>query len=305
MDNGAVIVLGRHVCRQLSSQGIVVLGLGRNSWDGQDWRDWGVARWITTDIALDSLKEIAENYQIRSIIHCAGSGSVANSYKDPLKDFNSAVLSTAIVLEFIRTLKYKEVSFVLVSSAAVYGGKSNVDSYENTLLEPISPYGFNKVSAEKLCESYYKFFGVNSRIVRLFSVYGNGLKKQLLWDAANKFRNFETKFFGTGQELRDWVHVSDAANLLIKAALFQPKGCYIYNGAHQHATTYEVLSILKSKFECNEPLFFTGEVHEGNPSRLTANCEYTKNSLGWLPVVELNEGLISYADWFQNNEYDL
>ena len=52
-------------------------------------------------------------------------------------------------------------------------------------------------------------------MLRLFSVYGEGLEKQLLWDACNKLSSGNRTFFGTGEETRDFMHVSDVAKYVI------------------------------------------------------------------------------------------
>ncbi|TDA81588.1 SDR family oxidoreductase, partial [Halomonas marinisediminis] len=80
---------------------------------------------------------------------------------------------------------------------------------------PMSPYGFSKLSAELLAQEYSQCFGVNSISVRPFSLYGPGLKKQLLWDACNKFSKGIGEFFGTGEEVRDWLHVEDASSMIV------------------------------------------------------------------------------------------
>jgi len=71
---------------------------------------------------------------------------------------------------------------------------------------------------EDLCLSYAGRWGIRTSVVRLFSVYGPSLRKQLLWDACEKFRRGDNTFAGTGSELRDWLHVKDAAALIATAA---------------------------------------------------------------------------------------
>ena len=74
----------------------------------------------------------------------------------------------------------------MVSSAAVYGPGHEGPIGEDARLDPASPYGCHKLVMELLCRSYARSFGVSIVLLRLFSVYGEGLQKQLLWDLCSK-----------------------------------------------------------------------------------------------------------------------
>ena len=296
---GAAGFVGRHTARALAIEGCRVLGLGHGRWAESEWRQWGLDNWLAADIGVESLDQIAAHAQPSCIIHCGGSGAVSFSYANPLRDFERATQSTIQVLEWIRLRAPQACRFVLVSSAAVYGDQGDTDPTENAVRAPISPYGVHKLVAETICESYSRFFDVSSSIVRLFSVYGEGLRKQLLWDALNKFRTGQRQFFGTGNELRDWVHVQDAAHLLALAGLAPQSSFEVYNGGFEHASTRHVLSQLATAYGLDPDLIFNGETLKGNPRRLTANCGHTMRLLNWSPEVRLDEGLARYVEWFK------
>jgi UDP-glucose 4-epimerase len=295
---GASGFIGRHVCAVFAQQGFRVHGVGHGHWARDEWARWGLSRWVSADIHLESLGEAAAGSAPRALVHCAGSGSVAYSYAAPLDDYHRSVSSTAALLEFARQHGSDHPRVVVASSAAVYGDQGEVDLAESATRSPMSPYGFNKTICENVCDSYSRFFSVQTSIVRLFSVYGEGLRKQLLWDAMNKFSRGESQFFGTGHEFRDWIHVDDAARLLCMAAVAPQAPFEIYNGAHTKATTREVLTRLgHHSVPALEP-HFNGETHAGNPRRLTANWGRARSQLGWEPQVELGTGLARYAEWF-------
>jgi UDP-glucose 4-epimerase len=136
-------------------------------------------------------------------------------------------------------------------------------------------------------------------VVRLFSVYGDGLRKQLLWDAMCKFSRKEYQFFGTGHEMRDWIHVDDASRLLTLAATTKQASYEIYNGGHTHATTREVLAMLAIVAGAPVQPVFNNETHIGNPRRLAANCRHACRQLEWAPIVAIDDGLARYAAWFK------
>jgi UDP-glucose 4-epimerase len=256
-----------------------------------------VSTWFDTDITLESLREAAGGERIAAVLHCAGSGAVAFSYARPMEDYQRSVESTLAMLEFVRCSGDAAPRVVMASSAAVYGDQGDIDIDENAARSPISPYGFHKMTAETLCDSYSRFFGVAASIVRLFSVYGEGLRKQLLWDALNKFGRDEFRFFGTGHELRDWIHVDDAARLLVAAATAEQPRFAVYNGGHEKSTTREVLTAMAKLAGTASEVTFSGETHTGNPHRLTASCFRARQLLGWTPQVALAQGLLRYVDW--------
>jgi UDP-glucose 4-epimerase len=296
---GAKGFIGRHTSRVLASQGFTVFGIGHGDWTAEEARAFGVQTWVDGDVTLDTLNHLQLPGTVDCVVHCAGSGAVSYSYAQPWEDFQRATVTTAAVLEWIRTQAAPGPRLVFVSSAAVYGDQGDTDSMETSIRSPISPYGFHKLSAEILCESFSRFFDVRVSIVRLFSVYGEGLRKQLLWDALNKFRHGQTDFFGTGNELRDWIHVDDAAHLLALAGQVEQSGFEVYNGGFEHATTREVLESLASAHGRVGRVVFNGELHRGNPRRLTSDCSHTARLLGWEPKVRLADGLQRYVNWFQ------
>lgn len=299
---GAAGFIGRHLSLQLAHMGFQVYGIGHGAWSNDEANAWGVHHWRQSSIDLNSLNQLEFTHLPSAVFHCAGSGAVSYSYQHPYEDFYRATQTTAAVLEWIRLNCGTNTRFVLTSSAAVYGDQGDIDASENSVRSPISPYGFHKQSAELICDSYSRFFKVPVSIVRLFSVYGEGLRKQLLWDAVNKFSASDDRFFGTGNELRDWVHVSDAASLLVKAGTENQSRFEIYNGGYQHATTREVLTMLAKLQDFKKPLTFDGQVHTGNPRRLTADCTHARRLLSWSPKVSIQSGLQRYSDWYRTQQ---
>jgi len=293
---GAYGFIGRHVARQLAREGWRVIGLGHGAWVRDEWQAWGIDEWHSAEIALETLITYAGEPDI--IVHCAGSGSVGFSMTHPCQDFQRTVATTLAVLEYAR-LYAPRARVAYPSSAGVYGAVQKLPIAETDALNPASPYGVHKRLAEELCASYAQHFGIAVAVVRLFSVYGAGLRKQLLWDASQKIAAGENRFFGTGAEIRDWLHVEDAASLLIAAAAHASQACPVVNGgAGAGVTVIEILAELFAGFGRADAPAFSGEARSGDPLGYVADIARARQ-WGWQPLVDWKQGVREYVDWFK------
>lgn len=294
---GAYGFVGKFVARYFADQGYVVTGLGHGTWDSQEYSKFGLTFWHTSDVTLESLVTYAGEPDV--IVHCAGSGSVGFSMAHPYQDYVRTVSSTAAVLEYVR-LHSPRTAIVYPSSAAVYGLAQRLPIMEDAPLCPVSPYGMHKLLAEMLCRSYAASFNLPIAIVRFFSIYGAGLQKQLLWDACNKIAQGERVFFGTGAELRDWLHVTDAAALLFSVTSKASSACPIFNGGSgEGISVRDALATLFAAYGIQEGPKFNGEVRLGDPAGYQADMKNAMETLGWSPKVSLHAGMHDYVKWFK------
>src|SRR3954471_20354360 len=97
---GAAGFIGRHLSRELDSQGLQVFGLGHGPWDEAEWRSWGLSGWMEAEINLNTLDRMPSASVPQCIFHCGGSSTVSYSYSSPLQDFERTTTSTASVLEW-------------------------------------------------------------------------------------------------------------------------------------------------------------------------------------------------------------
>jgi len=225
---------------------------------------------------------------------------VSDSVAHPHEDFDNTVNTLLATLEYIR-LYNKKAKLIYPSSAAVYGLKKDRPIKENHKLNPVSPYGFHKEIAEELITSYHKNFKVKAGIIRFFSLYGNGLKKQLLWDACNKFSasGKEVTFFGTGEETRDWIHIDDAVRLIFEVSK-NNRNFLLLNGASgERVMISEVINLIAREFE-DKKVVFNGESRKGDPKYYHADIKKAV-SIGWQPDISFKNGIKDYVNWFRNS----
>ncbi len=291
---GAAGFVGRYVAKEYAQQGYDVIGMGRRFFP--DYADWGLSAWHEADVSIDRLREHAGEPD--EIVHCAGGASVGDSVEHPRKDFCLTVDATSQVLEYMR-LHSPNSKLIYPSSAAVYGQAKEVPIRESSILNPVSPYGVHKLMAESLCSMYADRYKLKISVVRLFSIYGVGLKKQLLWDACNKLANNETTFFGTGEEVRDWLHITDAAHLIRLASIQASTACPIINGGSGSGLKVkEVLALLRVLMEVDKDISFSAVYKDGDPNVLLAEPSKA-HGCDWRPTVPWGKGVEEYVRWFR------
>ncbi len=293
---GARGSIGQHVAQALSAAGWQVHGLGHGEWSAKATAAAGLHRWHAGTVNLPALRGLELEPDL--IVHCAGGGSVGASIVDPFADFQRTVGSTAALLEYLRA-DCPGAALVYPSSAAVYGHAERLPMQEDGPLCPVSPYGVHKKLAEDLIRSHGVMFGLRASIVRLFSIYGEGFRKQLLWDACGKILAGEREFFGKGDETRDWLHVDDASALLIRAGEVASPECLTFNGGSGEAVTIAaILHELATLLGAKQGPRFSGATRAGDPRDYQADMTRT-SKLGWAPRTDWREGLRRYVAWYR------
>jgi UDP-glucose 4-epimerase len=245
------------------------------------------------------LSDIAEQLGgIDAIVHCAGGSSVGASLKNPAEDFERTVMSTARVLEFMRR-HAPQTRLVFLSSAAVYGAANVEPLHEDLPKQPISPYGAHKACAENLIASWADQYGLQATALRLFSVYGPGLRKQLLWELSRRALAGENPLtlFGSGEERRDFIAITDAVELIARAADPKAEPPPVLNGGTGRGTSVRALAEgLVGALGGAASLRFNGEVKAGDPATMVADMRRA-NVFGFTPAITLEQGLAEYAAW--------
>ena len=137
------------------------------------------------NVSLPDYDDIFQQETFDYCINASGAANVNFSVNNPAWDYELNTHNVFKMLDAIR--KYNPCCrFIQISSAAVYGNPSSLPVRENFPIQPLSPYGFHKCQSELLCREFSIVYGVHTSIVRIFSAYGPGLRKQLFWDLYKK-----------------------------------------------------------------------------------------------------------------------
>ncbi len=233
------------------------------------------------------------------VINCIGSANVAFSYSDTEQDFESNVGAVRQVLEILVQRNLNNVRFINLNSAAVYGNPNKLPIKETDQVQPISPYGFHKHMAELLLKEYSHCFGLKTLSLRIFSAYGNGQRKLLLWDLHQKILNSNGQIilFGTGNESRDFIHTEDIYQQLILAienSTFDGEAVNVANGKEVYIKN--IVEIYKSHYPKLFTYQFNGENRPGDPLNWCADIAIMKN-WGYRNEIGIEQGVENYIKW--------
>lgn len=296
---GASGFLGVHLAEVCSKSGYKVVGVDRNMVPACiEFLDYIHAP--INDVDWDCL---LDRYRPAICFHLAASASVSASMQDPFGDFTRVLPSTAKILHAIAK-KSPKTCFVFYSSAAVYGNPISLPITEESTVKPISPYGVHKHVAEQLIYSVGACYGLNTICLRIFSAFGDGLKKQLFFDLDKKIRtalsqNKKTiSMFGTGNESRDFIHGHDVARaaLLLAEQKTDEGNVFVNIGSGVEVSISDAVATYLSASKMDINVVFTGESKPGDPQNWCADISKLKEA-GFVNNITLPDGLSMYSRW--------
>lgn len=296
---GAAGFIGRHLVRHLAATGTPVAGL-----DLADAGDLAplITGWSRGPLSADTLAALAADSGLPdTVYHLAGGSAVGASLAEPYRDFAATVGGTGVLLDWLRS-HAPATRLVIVSSAAVYGDLHRGPIAEDAATAPFSPYGAHKFAMEAIARGWAGSFGLPIVAVRLFSVYGPGLTKQLLWDLCGKLAagDGHVTLGGTGEELRDWTHVDDVVRALVAAApLASPAMPVVNAGSGRAGSVRQVAEAVIRAFDGDPAaLAFSGQSRPGDPRNLVAGPG-SLDAAGFAWTVAPDAGVADYVRWYR------
>ena len=246
--------------------------------------------------------KIFKNNTFDYCINCSGAANVAESLTDPQHDFDLNVRNVMLILTAIRRCNLN-CKLINISSAAVYGNPNILPVQTSALPTPISPYGYHKWMSEILIEEFAKLLGVKACSLRIFSAYGNGQRKMLLWDLFQKINNKQQdiQLFGTGMESRDYIHIHDIVQqikLVMQYGSFIGEVHNIANG--KEVFIKDIAALFEEYMQLDQKIKFTGAVRQGDPLNWRADITQILE-WGYEQSVSIESGVKMYIEWFKEN----
>lgn len=299
---GALGFIGQHLANHLVDTDATVVGIGHGRMTKAKSKELGLSDWVNADVDTANLDHLKSKSGVPNVIfHLAGGSAVGASFANPFEDYRRTVTSAATVLEWIRQNSL-ECRFLFASSAAVYGNGHTKPIVESATKVPFSPYGSHKFMVEELCRSYRVNFGLDTRIARPFSVYGEGLEKQLVFDLCQRLASHENpiRLGGTGSETRDWIHVSDVVKGLYRLAMLDEGTNLTVNlGTGMETQVQEIASQIATEWSPTIRIEFDGKPRSGDPHQLVADVT-NFNRLGIGTPVCWRQGVRQVVQWYRD-----
>lgn len=292
---GAGGFLGRYLIEEANAQQFQVMGVDRIPCP----RELN-CQWAECSLPSDSFESLLAATKPDVILHAAGTSSVQASLLNPFNDFEQNVFVFAHLLETVR--KFAPLCrVILISSAAVYGDPQKIPVSESAATHPLSPYGYHKLLCELMGLQFAQVYGVKFAAARVFSAYGEGLRKQVLWDICQKILNGGiVELAGTGDETRDFVHARDVAKGLFTLIAHARFDGGIYNLANgEQVKIRDLAALLSQAMDRSTEIKFSGVSRQGDPLNWQADTHAIRE-LGFNPSIKFEEGARRYAAWVRS-----
>ena len=256
----------------------------------------------------DFIVKILKKYKPSLIFNLAAETHVDKSIDGPKSFINSNILGVFNLLEAIRMYK-KKIKLINVSTDEVYGDINKLSSKENDAYNPSSPYSASKASGDLLIKSYIRTYNVPAIITNCCNNYGpNQYPEKLIPTIIYKIiNNQKIPIYGNGKNIREWIHVNDHCEALIKIALKGKIGeNYNIGSGHKMQNIDIMKKIILIFKEINnnkkyEPEFLFVKDRPGHDVRYSLNSSKLRKNLNWKCEINFNEGIKNTIVWYIKN----
>mgnify|MGYP003288059631 CR=1 FL=1 len=243
---------------------------------------------VEADLAEATLAPLLDG--VDGVFHLAAQPGVRGSWGDSFAVYlRDNILATQRLFEAAALLGAR---VVVASTSSVYGNAETYPTREDTFPRPISPYGVTKLACESLARTYSECFGLETVVLRYFTVYGPRQRPDMAFariiSALLEERPFHV--FGSGEQSRDFTYVADAVAATV-AAMEAGRPGRIYNvGGGSEATLNEVIGLCEHL--AKRHLAVRSEPPAaGDVRRTAADTSLIRSELGWSQRTSLEEGL--------------
>jgi len=250
----------------------------------------------------DKVNAILDKYRVDSIVHFAAESHVDRSITKASESVRTNVLGTQNLLECARHHQIEK--FIHISTDEVYGSTITGSFTENNILSPSSPYSASKAGSDLLALSYFRTYKLPVIITRCTNNFGpcQHPEKLIPLFVTNLLEGRKIPVYGTGKNVRDWIHVNDhcqAVEFLLKKGNFGE----IYNiGGGNEMTNLEITEKILTLLKKDESLIEYVTDRPGHDYRYSLDCSKLRK-MGWTPRYSFDEGLKDTVEWYIRNEW--
>jgi UDP-glucuronate 4-epimerase len=254
-----------------------------------------------TDISnYKALENIFKKEKIDTVCHLAAQAGVRHSLEAPFVYEKSNVLGTLNLLELSKELKVKK--FVFASSSSVYGESKNKKFSETDNTDnPLSLYAATKKATEALCYSYHSLYNIPMVGLRFFTVYGPyGRPDMALFKfTENILKGKRIEVYGEGKMERDFTHIDDIVNGIIKA-IEKKLSFEIFNLGYGNPLPLLRFVELVEEHTGKKAKKKLLPMQKGDVRKTSADIAKAQKLLNWTPQVSPKEGVKNFVEWYRD-----
>ena len=246
---------------------------------------------------------VAESH---AVVHFAAETHVDNSLAEPSPFLHSNVVGTFAVLEAVRR---HGVRLHHISTDEVYGDlplDEPVRFTESTPYNPSSPYSATKAAADLMVRAWVRSYGVRATISNCSNNYGpfQHVEKFIPRQITNILTGRRPKLYGTGANVRDWIHVEDHNSAVWRILAGGTPGRTYLIGADGERDNLSVLRLILELMDRDPDDFDHVTDRAGHDLRYAIDATALREELGWAPAhTDFAEGLRATIDWYRDNEW--
>lgn len=261
-------------------------------------------RFIKGDIQnKELLYHVIGQCEINSIVNFAAESHVDRSIESPQIFYSTNILGTTTLLEVALANQIEK--FIQISTDEVYGSLGETGLFtEDTPLNPNSPYSSSKAGADLIALAYCKTYGLHVNITRCSNNYGpyQYPEKLIPLMITNALENKPLPVYGTGRNIRDWLHVYDHCTA-IDLVLHKGEKGEIYNiGGNNEKRNIEIVELIIEQLDASKDQITFVKDRLGHDWRYAIDAGKIKKKLGWKPIYTFETGLQETVQWYRQNE---
>ena len=240
------------------------------------------------------------------VVNFAAESHVDRSIENPEVFLNTNILGTAVLMDACR--KYGIKRYHQVSTDEVYGDlpldRPDLFFTEETPIHTSSPYSSSKAGADLLVLAYHRTYGLPVTISRCSNNYGpyHFPEKLIPLMISRALPDEELPVYGNGENVRDWLHVSDHCEA-IDLIIHKGKVGEVYNiGGHNERTNLQVVQTILKALDKPESLIKYVKDRPGHDRRYAIDPTKIETELGWKPKYNFDTGIAQTIQWYLDNE---
>tara|TARA_Y200000002_G_scaffold66645_1_gene51516 strand:- start:7957 stop:8979 length:1023 start_codon:yes stop_codon:yes gene_type:complete len=260
---------------------------------------------------VNQIYKILMKFNPDIIINFAAESHVDRSINDPLYFIKNNINSASnLFLAYSKFYKRKKIKLFHISTDEVYGSRNLGAFKENDTYEPSSPYSASKGSTDLIAMSFNRTYSTNIKIINLTNNYGpyQYPEKFIPTLIFHFLKDIPAPIYGSGENVREWIHVEDSCNALWDTMKSNKKFEKINIGSNKRVSNIQIAKIVfkimkhNNLTKLNKNNFLkTVKDRPGHDKRYALNINFFRKTVGYRMKFDLSLGLKNTIEWYVKN----